>query len=229
MKQEPWAQDCVAAHRAIDPRKQLARSPRRSSNGARKFPPKSKKPSQTAQREEAPVGQRRRLVRGFDARTGRPNSMSVTYLEAIREAQAHLLREDERVFIYGQDIAREIWRRVQGHERSGGRISRTRPEHADQRRRDGRDGDRRGHGRNAADCRDAVRGFLQHRAQSDSEQRRHAVLAHEYSLPDHGATALRRNERQRAVSQPEHGSDLLALSRGWSSSRRPRWKTPTRC
>ena len=31
--------------------------------------------------------------------------MSITYLEAIREAQAHLLREDERVFIYGQDIA----------------------------------------------------------------------------------------------------------------------------
>ena len=30
--------------------------------------------------------------------------MSVTYLEAIREAQAHLLREDERVFIYGQDV-----------------------------------------------------------------------------------------------------------------------------
>jgi len=31
--------------------------------------------------------------------------MSITYLEAIREAQAHLLREDDRVFIYGQDIA----------------------------------------------------------------------------------------------------------------------------
>ncbi len=31
--------------------------------------------------------------------------MSVTYLEAIREAQTHLLREDDRVFIYGQDIA----------------------------------------------------------------------------------------------------------------------------
>ena len=31
--------------------------------------------------------------------------MSVTYLEAIREAQAHLLREDKRVFIYGQDIS----------------------------------------------------------------------------------------------------------------------------
>ena len=30
--------------------------------------------------------------------------MSVSYLEAIREAQAHLLREDERVFIYGQDV-----------------------------------------------------------------------------------------------------------------------------
>ena len=30
-------------------------------------------------------------------------------------------------------------------------------------------------------------------------------------LPDHGAPALRRDERQRAISQPEHGSDLLAL------------------
>src|SRR5512135_2721970 len=31
--------------------------------------------------------------------------MSVTYLEAIREAQARALAEDPRVFIYGQDIA----------------------------------------------------------------------------------------------------------------------------
>src|SRR6267154_306536 len=31
--------------------------------------------------------------------------MSVTYLEAIREAQTYLLRDDPRVFIYGQDIA----------------------------------------------------------------------------------------------------------------------------
>ncbi len=31
--------------------------------------------------------------------------MSITYLEAIREAQAKLLREDERVFIYGQDVS----------------------------------------------------------------------------------------------------------------------------
>src|SRR5690242_3595658 len=30
--------------------------------------------------------------------------MSVTYLEAIREAQATLLRDDKRVFIYGQDV-----------------------------------------------------------------------------------------------------------------------------
>src|SRR5947207_930634 len=30
--------------------------------------------------------------------------MSITYLEAIREAQAKLLRDDERVFIYGQDV-----------------------------------------------------------------------------------------------------------------------------
>lgn len=31
--------------------------------------------------------------------------MSVTYIDAIREAQEHLLRDDERVFLYGQDIA----------------------------------------------------------------------------------------------------------------------------
>lgn len=30
--------------------------------------------------------------------------MSITYLEAIREAQARLLRDDPRVFIYGQDV-----------------------------------------------------------------------------------------------------------------------------
>ena len=30
--------------------------------------------------------------------------MSITYLEAIREAQAKALRDDPRVFIYGQDV-----------------------------------------------------------------------------------------------------------------------------
>src|ERR1051325_11438316 len=30
--------------------------------------------------------------------------MSITYLEAIREAQARALREDPRVYIYGQDV-----------------------------------------------------------------------------------------------------------------------------
>ena len=32
------------------------------------------------------------------------STMSITYLEAIREAQAHALRDDPRVFIYGQDV-----------------------------------------------------------------------------------------------------------------------------
>src|SRR5678809_722708 len=30
--------------------------------------------------------------------------MTITYLEAIREAQARALREDPRVYIYGQDV-----------------------------------------------------------------------------------------------------------------------------
>src|SRR5664279_5076562 len=33
-----------------------------------------------------------------------PPTMSITYLDAIREAQAHALRDDPRVFIYGQDV-----------------------------------------------------------------------------------------------------------------------------
>lgn len=33
-------------------------------------------------------------------------SMSITYVDAIREAQDHLLKEDPRVFLYGQDISR---------------------------------------------------------------------------------------------------------------------------
>jgi hypothetical protein len=40
---------------------------------------------------------------GGDAQVGQKR-MSVTYLEAIREAQARALREDPRVFIYGQDV-----------------------------------------------------------------------------------------------------------------------------
>src|SRR5207237_7757461 len=48
--------------------------------------------------------ERRRLVRALWARVGRSTGMSITYLEAIREAQARALKEDERVFIYGQDV-----------------------------------------------------------------------------------------------------------------------------
>src|SRR5437867_12443360 len=46
----------------------------------------------------------RRLVRDIYPRPRRFRRMSITYLEAIREAQAKWLRDDERVFIYGQDV-----------------------------------------------------------------------------------------------------------------------------
>src|ERR1035437_3822441 len=36
--------------------------------------------------------------------TAKVNAMSITYLDAIREAQEKALRDDERVFIYGQDV-----------------------------------------------------------------------------------------------------------------------------
>ena len=45
------------------------------------------------------------LVSGFEIRiSDLPSVMSITYLEAIREAQARALADDPRVFIYGQDV-----------------------------------------------------------------------------------------------------------------------------
>ena len=61
--------------------------------------------------------------------------MSITYLEAIREAQAKLLRDDDRVFIYGQDVG-GFGGAFKATKESGERISRSRLERADQRRRD---------------------------------------------------------------------------------------------
>ncbi len=139
--------------------------------------------------------------------------MSITYLEAIREAQAHALRDDPRVFIYGQDVgafggafkatknlAREFPGRVLDSPISedamiglsvGVRLSK--------------------------DCGPSLRcnslifstvGFNQ-----DRQPGRDAFLAHERALSHHRPAAVRRHVRQRAVSQPESGGDLCALSR----------------
>jgi len=44
--------------------------------------------------------------------------MSITYLEAIREAQAKVLRDDKRVFHLRAGRGRGLWWRVQGHQRN---------------------------------------------------------------------------------------------------------------
>src|SRR5437667_9394188 len=55
--------------------------------------------------KRASAGRRQvRLGRVCDARPRQFRRMGITYLEAIREAQAKLLRDDERVIIYGQDV-----------------------------------------------------------------------------------------------------------------------------
>ena len=104
IKGEPFAQDSSAMHRALILEQKLADAETLASNGARRWRPKSKRRSRQRSAKPAPDGARRRLVRDVDARISRSNFVSITYLEAIREAQANLLREDERVFIYGQDI-----------------------------------------------------------------------------------------------------------------------------
>src|SRR6476469_7844302 len=66
-------------------------------------PRRSRKTRRTAPKK---IGARFRRANSPMARSRNDEfRMSVTYLEAIREAQAKLLREDNRVFIYGQDIA----------------------------------------------------------------------------------------------------------------------------
>ncbi len=138
--------------------------------------------------------------------------MSLTYLEAIREAQAHALRDDPRVFIYGQDVgafggafkatknlAKEFPGRVLDSPISedamvglavGAAIEGMRPIIEMQ----------------FADF--STVGFNQ-----IVNQAADAFLAHERALPHHRAPALRRHVRQRAVSQPVHRGDLCALSR----------------
>ena len=58
--------------------------------------------------------------------------MSITYLEAIREAQAKLLRDDDRVFIYGQDVGGTFGGAFKATKGLGEGISGARVEHADQ-------------------------------------------------------------------------------------------------
>jgi hypothetical protein len=48
--------------------------------------------------------------------------------------------------------------------------------------------------------------------QPNRQPGRHALLADECALPHHDPSAFGRHFRQRAVSQPEHGGDLRALS-----------------
>ncbi len=138
--------------------------------------------------------------------------MSITYLEAIREAQARALAEDPRVFIYGQDVgafggafkatknlAREFPGRVIDSPISedammglavGAAIEGMRPiiemQFAD---------------------------FSTRRLQPDRQPGGDAALAHPGAVPDHHPPALRRHLGQRSLSQPEHGGDLRALSR----------------
>ena len=58
----------------------------------------------TAQKEAPPEGDKEDWCAISTRELVDSARMSITYLEAIREAQAKLLRDDERVFIYGQDV-----------------------------------------------------------------------------------------------------------------------------
>jgi len=95
----------------------------------------------TAQKEAAPEGTEEDWSAISTRALCESGRMSITYLEAIREAQAKLLRDDKRVFIYGQDVGGTFGGAFKATKRSGQRISRPGVEYADQRGRNGRDSD----------------------------------------------------------------------------------------
>ncbi len=142
--------------------------------------------------------------------------MSVTYLEAIREAQAHLLREDERVFIYGQDIAGKFggaFKATKGlAEQFPGRVLNT-PISEDAMV-----------GTAIGAAMEGMRPIVEMQFADFSSvalnqilnNAGHAILADAAAVPDHRAPALRRNQRQRPVPQPKHGKLFIRIIPGWS-------------
>ena len=138
--------------------------------------------------------------------------MSITYLEAIREAQAQALADDPRVFIYGQDVGQ-----------FGGAFKATKNLAAEF----------PGRVMDAPISEDAIVGLAVGAAIEGMRpiiemqfadfstvafnqivnQAGTLFLAHAGALPHRRPPALRGHLRQRSVSQPEHGDDLRALSR----------------
>ncbi len=136
----------------------------------------------------------------------------ITYIDAIREAQAHALRDDPRVFIYGQDVAA-----FGGAFKATKNLAKEFP----------------GRVFDAPISEDAMVGMAVGAAieglrpiiemqfadfstvgfQSNCQPGGDAFLAHRSSVSDHRAAAFRRHLRRRAVPQPEFGDDLRALSR----------------
>ena len=132
--------------------------------------------------------------------------MSITYLEAIREAQAKALAEDPRVYIYGQDVgafggafkatknlAQEFPGRVIDSPISedamvgsaiGAAIEGMRPIIEMQ----------------FADFSTLLRGHPSHLHEPDRQSRRRALLADKGPLPYHHSPPLWRHLRQRALS-----------------------------
>ena len=134
----------------------------------------------TAQREPAPDPNAEDwcalATAAFDATASPPDHFrdEITYLEAIREAQARALADDPRVYIYGQDVGD-----FGGAFKATKNLAQEFPgrvlDAPDQRGRDHRQRHRRGHRGHAPDHRDAVRGFLDRRVQPD---RQHAATLH---------------------------------------------------
>ena len=152
--------------------------------------------------------------------------MSVTYLEAIREAQTHLLREDPRVFIYGQDIAGKFggaFKATKGlAEQFPGRVLNT-PISEDAMV-----------GTAIGAAMEGMRPIVEMQFADFS-----SIALNRFSttpdavwrtqVPCPITVRLPSGERKAAaVPQPEHGR-LYSHYPGWSSSRPRPWKTPTRC
>ena len=132
----------------------------------------------------------------------------VTYLEAIRSAMADAMRDDERVFLIGEDVGHfgGPVRRLEGAARGVRRGARDR--HADRRGGLRRRGLRRGLDGRAADRRAAVRRLHLVRVRPDRDGRRQDALAQRHQAAGRDPLAVRRRRARRAVPRELPGGLL---------------------
>ena len=136
-----------------------------------------------------------------------------TFLDAIMLGIRDALAADPRVFVYGEDVGREIRQCVPAAAAAARGVRRSHHQLAARRGRGARRVRRRRAGRPAADRRDAVQRLRGDRLQSARQQRRQDSVPMGRERADGRAHAVGRTAPRRPVPLAEHRSLVLSNAR----------------